>query len=184
MLVVEAALARMAESHVADEYDEAERQEIARMVGLAALKYADLMNQRTKDYTFDLDRFSSFEGRTGPYLLYTAVRARSILNKAAEQELVPGKLLPPRDEAERTLLLALTQLPDALQQTYETRMPNHMAEYVYTLANEFNRFYNACHILREENTAVQASWLALTRFYLQVAEQVLTLLGIEIPERM
>ncbi|HUM71080.1 MAG TPA: arginine--tRNA ligase, partial [Chloroflexota bacterium] len=86
-LVIEAALARMAESHVAEGYDEAERQEIARRVGLSALKYADLMNQRTKDYIFDLDRFSSFEGRTGPYLLYTAVRARSILHKAAEQGL-------------------------------------------------------------------------------------------------
>lgn len=183
-LVVDAALARMAESHVAEEYDEAERQEIARMVGLAALKYADLMNQRTKDYVFDLDRFSSFEGRTGPYLLYTAVRARSILSKAAEQDLSAGELLPPQVEAERTLMLTITQLPDALQKTYETRMPNHLAEYVYVLANEFNRFYNACHILRETDTAVQASWLALTQLFLKVIEQGLTLLGIEIPERM
>lgn len=183
-LVIDAALERMAESHVADDYEEADRQEIARMVGLAALKYADLMNQRTKDYVFDLDRFSSFEGRTGPYLLYTAVRARSILNKAAEQGLAAGVLLPATVAAERTLMLTLMQLPNALHLAYETRMPNHLADYVYSLANEFNRFYNACHILREEDTAVQASWLALTQLFLRTSELVLTLLGIEIPERM
>ncbi|HRQ41914.1 MAG TPA: arginine--tRNA ligase [Chloroflexota bacterium] len=183
-LVIEAALARMAESHVAEGYDEAERQEIARRVGLSALKYADLMNQRTKDYIFDLDRFSSFEGRTGPYLLYTAVRARSILHKAAEQGLAPGPFQPPAADAERTVMLLLTGLPDALQLAYDTRMPNHLADYVYALSNEFNRFYNTCHILREEDTAVQASWLALTHLFRRVMELVLHLLGIEIPERM
>lgn len=183
-LVIAAALARMAESHVAEGYDDAERQEIARRVGLAALKYADLMNQRTKDYVFDLDRFSSFEGRTGPYLLYTAVRARSILHKASAQGLAPGPFLPPTADAERTVLLLLTGLPDALQQAYDTRMPNHLADYAYALANEFNRFYNTCHILREENAAVQASWLALTQLFRRVMELVLHLLGIEIPERM
>ena len=183
-LVVESAFKRMDESHVAEDFDEAERAEVARMVGLAALKYADLMNQRTKDYIFDLDRFSSFEGKTGPYLLYTAVRARSILSKAKEQNLSSGEILPPQVEAERTLMLLITQMPNALQQAYDTRMPNHIAEYVYVLANEFNRFYNACHILREEDTAVQSSWLALTELFLAVIEQTLTLLGIEIPERM
>lgn len=183
-LVIEAALQRMAESHVADEYDAEERQEIARRVGLAALKYADLMNQRTKDYIFDLERFSSFEGRTGPYLLYTTVRARSILGKATEQGLQAGAILPPTVDAERALMLALTHLPLALQTAYDTRMPNHLADFVYTLANEFNRFYNSCHILRESDTAVQSSWLALTRLFLQTAELVLNLLGIEIPERM
>lgn len=183
-LVIAAALARMAESHVAEGYDEAERQEIARMVGLAALKYADLMNQRTKDYVFDLDRFSSFEGRTGPYLLYTAVRARSILQKATALGLAPGPFLPPTADAERAVMLLLTGLPDALQQAYDTRMPNHLADYAYALSNEFNRFYNTCHILREENAAVQASWLALTQLFRRVMELVLYLLGIEIPERM
>ena len=183
-LVVESAFKRMDESHVAEDFDEAERSDVARMVGLAALKYADLMNQRTKDYVFDLDRFSSFEGKTGPYLLYTAVRARSILSKAAAQNLSSGKILPPQVDAERTLMLLITQMPNALQQAYDTRMPNHIAEYVYVLANEFNRFYNACHILREEDVAVQSSWLALTELFLAVIEQTLTLLGIEIPERM
>lgn len=183
-LVHEAALQRMDESHVAEEFDEAERQEVANLVGLAALKYADLMNQRTKDYTFDLDRFASFEGRTGPYLLYTAVRARSILRKAAEQALLPGTILPPAAEAERTLVLLLAQLTDALQQTYDTRMPSHLAEYVYNLANEFNRFYNACHILREEDVAQQASWLGVTQLFLNIMEITLHLLGIAIPERM
>ena len=183
-LVHEAALQRMDESHVAEEFEEAERQEVANRVGLAALKYADLMNQRTKDYTFDLDRFASFEGRTGPYLLYTAVRAHSILRKAAEQSLLPGEIRPPAAEAERTLLLLFAQLTDVLQQTYETRMPNHLAEYVYNLANEFNRFYNTCHILREEDAAQQASWLGVTQLFLKIMEITLHLLGIIIPERM
>jgi arginyl-tRNA synthetase len=183
-LVVDAAIKRMDESNVAKEYGDVEQQEIARMVGLAALKYADLMNQRTKDYIFDLDRFSSFEGRTGPYLLYTAVRARSILQKAAEQSLAPGTIMPAVDDTERTLMLHIAQLPDILWLTYDTRMPNHIAEYVYTLGNEFNRFYNACHILREENAAVQASWLGLTQLFLRTSTLLLTLLGIEIPERM
>lgn len=183
-LVVESAFKRMDESHVAEDFDDAERQEVARIVGMAALKYADLMNQRTKDYIFDLDRFSSFEGKTGPYLLYTAVRARSILSKAQAQGLRSGELLSPQVDAERTLMLLITQMSNALQQAYSTRMPNHIAEYAYLLANEFNRFYNACHILRAEDSAVQSSWLALTELFLAVIEQTLTLLGIEIPERM
>ncbi|MCP5098129.1 MAG: arginine--tRNA ligase [Chloroflexi bacterium] len=183
-MVVAAAIKRMDESNVAKDYEANERQEIARRVGLAALKYADLMNQRTKNYVFDLDRFSSFEGRTGPYLLYTTVRARSILQKAAAQSLAPGQIQPAVADAERTLMLHMTQLPDVLQLAYDTRMPNHISEYVYTLGSEFNRFYNACHILREEDAAVQASWLGLTQLFLRVSTLLLTLLGIEIPERM
>jgi arginyl-tRNA synthetase len=183
-LVIASALRRMAESHVAEDFDDAERQEVARKVGLAALKYADLMNQRTKDYIFDLDRFSSFEGRTGPYLLYTTVRANSILQKAAAQSLTPSDILPPVADAERALMLHIMQLPDVLELTYQTRMPNHIAEYVYTLANEFNRFYNTCHILSAEDGAVQASWLGLTHLFMRVSMQLLTLLGIEILERM
>ncbi|HUM71079.1 MAG TPA: DALR anticodon-binding domain-containing protein, partial [Chloroflexota bacterium] len=98
--------------------------------------------------------------------------------------LAPGPFQPPAADAERTVMLLLTGLPDALQLAYDTRMPNHLADYVYALSNEFNRFYNTCHILREEDTAVQASWLALTHLFRRVMELVLHLLGIEIPERM
>ena len=183
-MVKEAALARMAQTDVAADYDDEERERIARMVGLAALKFGDLVNHYTTDYVFDLERFLEFEGRTGPYLLYATVRTLSILRKAEEQGVVAGPLLAPEKESERALLLKLTELPDVLRYAAETRAPNHLCEYVYTLSGAFNRFYAECHILREENAARQASWLALSRYFVQVMETTLGILGIEVPERM
>lgn len=183
-MVHEKALARLQEVDAAQEYDADERQEIARLVGLAALKFADLVNHRAKDYVFDLDRFSSFEGRTGPYLLYTAVRTKSILRKAQEQELGGGAILLPAGPEERELMLKLTELPDVVDYACETRAPNHLADYVYNLAITFNRFYREYHILSEERAEQQASWLSLSRYALAQIEQVLSLLGIEVPERM
>ena len=186
-MVREKALSRLQEVAVAQEaqgYDEEERQEIARLVGLAALKFADLVNHRAKDYVFDLERFSSFEGRTGPYLLYTAVRAKSILRKAQAQGIEPGAIIGPAGSEERELMLKLTELPDVLAHTYETRAPNHLADYVYNLALIFNRFYRDYHILSEEDPARQASWLALSVYTMRQVEHVLSLMGIEVPERM
>lgn len=183
-MVREKALSRLEEVDAAQEYDEAERQEIARLVGLAALKFADLVNHRAKDYVFDLDRFSSFEGRTGPYLLYTAVRTKSILRKAEEQGIEPGAIVGPAGPEERELMLKLTALPDVLAHAYETRAPNHLADYVYNLALIFNRFYREYHILSEEDAARQASWLALSLYTMRQVEHVLSLMGIAVPERM
>ncbi|MFQ5612505.1 MAG: arginine--tRNA ligase [Anaerolineae bacterium] len=183
-MVTDKAVERMAEIEVAKGYDAAEQAGIARQVGLAALKFADLMNHRTKDYVFDLDRFSSFEGRTGPYLLYTAVRTKSILRKAEARGLEAGPLLPPASQAERVVMLKLAGLPDVLNLAFEARAPNHLCEYAYSLAMEFNRFYQKHHILREPDPARQASWLGLSHFSVAVLERVLDLLGIEVPERM
>lgn len=183
-MVRERALSRLEEVNAAQDYDAAEREEIARLVGLAALKFADLINHRAKDYVFDLERFSSFEGRTGPYLLYTAVRTKSILRRAAEQGLQAGQILPPASAEERELMLKLAEFPDVATHAYETRAPNHLAEYVYNLAITFNRFYREHHILSEEDAAQQASWLALSHFSLDLIELVLSLLGIEAPDRM
>ncbi len=183
-MVKEKAQERLAEIEAATAYDTAERAAIAHQIGIATLKYADLMNHRTTDYIFDLDRFSAFEGRTGPYLLYTAVRAKSILQKAVEHGLPVGPISLPSDETERTLLLKLTELPDAIQQTYAERAPNYLAEYAYSLAALFNRFYHSHHILSEANAAQQASWLALTEYTVAVLVLVLDLLGIETPARM
>lgn len=183
-MVREKALSRLEEVDAAQDYPEAERDEIARLVGLSALKFADLVNHRAKDYVFDLERFSSFEGRTGPYLLYTAVRTKSILRRAEEAGLQTGQILPPAGEEERELMLKLTELPDVMAYAYETRAPNHLADYVYNLAITFNRFYREFHILSEEDAARQASWLALALYSLQQIELVLSLLGIEVPERM
>jgi arginyl-tRNA synthetase len=175
---------RLQQAHIAERYPAAERQEIARMVALATIKYADLSNHRTSDYVFDLETVSRFEGRTGPYLLYSAVRIKSLLAKAAEAGLQPGAIAPPSRDVERDLLLALAQLPRAVATAYDRRAPNDLCEFAYTLAQSFSRFYEHCHILTEPDSALQASWLALSTLSLRTLERTLDLLGIELPERM
>jgi arginyl-tRNA synthetase len=157
---------------------------IASQVGVAALKFGDLINNRSSDYIFDLDRFSEFEGKTGPYLQYAAVRVQSILRKAADQGLEPGRITEPAAESERNLVLQLLELPEVIDRAIELRAPNHIAEYSHLLAGEFNRFYDECHILSEEDPAQQASWLAVSAWTLRALELLLHLLGIEIPDRM
>ena len=183
-LVTNKATERMAEAEVAKDYDDSERAAIAHVVGMATLKYADLMNHRTKDYVFDLDRFSSFEGRTGPYLLYTTVRTKSILRKAEERGLKSGNLLPPETDADRDVMLKLAELPDVLRRAWDGRAPNHLCEYGFSLATVFNRFYHEHHILSEQDSARQASWLGLSELCVRALELVLELLGMEVPDRM
>jgi arginyl-tRNA synthetase len=178
------ATARLDENDLAAGYPPDERREIAAMVGVAALKYGDLSNHRTSDYVFDLDRFVSFEGKTGPYLLYSAVRIRSILRNAAEQDILPGRLVPPTEPAERRLMLRLARLEDVVERATAQRAPNHVAEYAYEVATDFNRFYEACHILSEPDPVRQVSWLALVQATLRVLELLLEQLGIPVPDRM
>jgi len=180
----EGALRRMDERGLALETPEEERREIARLVGLAALKYGDLQNHRASDYVFDLDRFTSFDGKTGPYLLYGAVRMGSILREAEVRRLVAGPFTPPQGDTERNLVLQLLRLPDVLERAVVHRAPNHLAEHAYTLAADFNRFYETCHILSEKDPQVRASWLGLVTLSRRQIAVLLDLLGIEIPERM
>lgn len=177
------ALKRMDEQDIAKDYPDEERLDIAHKVGIAAVKYADLMNHRTSDYIFDLEKFTRFEGRTGAYLLYAAVRIKSILRKAQERGIAPGTIVIGAPE-ERDLILLVQQLPEIVEATWRNRAPNHLSDYVFTLAQVFSRFYQNCPILREEKVEVQASRLALAALCLRTFEQVLYLLGIEIPERM
>lgn len=183
-MVTESALARFEEVGAAKEATDEERAVIAKQIGLAALKYADLSNHRASDYIFDLERFTAFEGRTGPYLLYSAVRIKSILRKAEQQGLQAGELIPSIHEAEQDLMIRIASLPEVMERTIEGHAPNFLCEYAYTLALAFNRFYNACHILSEENQAQQASWLALCELCLKEFELITHLLGLELPERM
>jgi arginyl-tRNA synthetase len=178
-----AAMERLTEQGLASDYDPTERQEIARKVGLAALKFADLSNHPVANYVFDLDRFMRFEGKTGPYLQYAAVRIKSILRKAEAQGERPGKILPP-EPGERDLLLALGGLPDAIAAAYEERGPNKIADYAFSLAQTFSSYYNQFHILSEPDKALLASRLALCALTLRTLELSLSLLGIEVPERM
>jgi arginyl-tRNA synthetase len=175
---------RLDENDLAAGYDEEERAEIAKKVGIAALKYGDLKNHRSSDYMFDLERFVSFEGKTGPYLLYGAVRIKSVLRNATERGLSSGPIVAPTVDAERNLMLELTRLPQVIDRAIEFRAPNHLAEHGYTLVAAFSTFYEACHILREEDAARRASWLSLVDITLRQVELILSLLAIEAPERM
>lgn len=180
----ETALKRINEAQIAQDMDTAEREKIAEYIGIAAIKFADLMNHRSSDYNFDLERFTTFEGKTGPYLQYAGVRIRSLLNKANAQGVEVGEILPPSDPAERELMLHLQRNLFAVQEAAEKRAPNLLCEYVYTLAQCFSRFYEACHILSETNIKLRASRLALAQLTLRQLEHTMTLLGIIIPEKM
>ena len=183
-LLTDAARRRLDEAHLAENYPAEERDRIAALVGVAALKFGDLINNRASDYIFDLDRFSSFEGKTGPYLQYAAVRIKSILRRAEEVGLEPGLLMAPAVDVERDLVLDLLRFPEIIQRAIDLRAPNQLADFAYGVAGRFNRFYDSCHILSEPDPARQGSWLALSAWALDVLDRLLDLLGIEIPERM
>ena len=174
---------RLAEQGIAHDIPEAERGEIARKVGIATIKFADLSNHRTTDYVFDLDRFSKFEGKTGPYLQYAAVRIQSILRKAREQGMDVGVPAIHSPE-ERKLVLQLLSLGDTLAGAEDKRAPNMLCEYAFELAQNFSRFYGEHHILSETDAGLRASRLGLCALVLAVLTRVLGLLGIEVPERM
>lgn len=182
-MVAQAGLERLAESKVV-EYSEQEQTEIARLVGLAALKFGELSNHRQSDYLFDLERFTSLIGKTGPYLQYAVVRTQSILREAKEAGWLPGDLIEPSVEAERRLMLELLRTPDVIDRAWSTRAPNHIAEFAYELAQQFNRFYEECHILREADLTRKTSWLSLVELTGRTLTLLLELLGIEVPERM
>lgn len=181
---IDRAAERLDENDIATGYDPAERAEIARLVGLAALKYGELSNHRSSNYNFDIDKFIQLQGKTGPYVQYGATRIRSILRRAGAEGIAASPPTPPAVEAERTLILELIRLPDVLARTAEQRAPNHLAEYAFDLTGAFNRFYDQCHILSEPDPARQGSWLTLVETTLRVIETVLGLLTIEIPDRM
>lgn len=174
---------RLTEQGLAADYSAEERAAIARAVGIAAIKFADLSNHRISDYFFDLARFTRFEGKTGPYLQYAAVRIQSILRRAEGEG--HGTAAPViRSDEERKLALALLALPEAMETAEAKRTPNVLCDYVFTLAQEFSRFYSEHHILSESDAALRAARLGLCDGTLQVLSKVLGLLGIEVPARM
>jgi arginyl-tRNA synthetase len=174
---------RLKEARLGDDLPEAEFEDIARKVAVAALKFADLSNNRTTSYVFDLDRFMSFEGKTGPYLLYQAVRVKSLLRKAADQGVAFAPIVI-EEAAERDLALTLDAFDAATADAYDKRSPNLIAEHAYRLAQTFSKFYAACPILVAPDEATKGSRLALAAASLHQLEQALDLLGIETPERM
>ena len=180
----EAAYAKIRENRT---MPEAEARETAKVVGLAALKYGDLSNQAAKDYVFDLERFVAFEGNTGPYILYTIVRIKSILTKYNE---LPDRcekasvILPAHDNSEKALMLILSRFNEVMENSFAETAPHKLCQYVYELANTFNGFYHDHKILAEEDKAKQASWVALITLAKGVLTSCIEVLGFEAPERM
>ena len=177
------ARARLRDAGLGAELSPEAFEDTAHKVAVAALKFADLGNFRGTSYVFDLDRFMSFEGKTGPYLLYQAVRIKSVLRKAAEQGLTPGQILV-ADPAERELTLALDAYDTALSEAYGKRAPNLIAEHAYRLAQTFSKFYAACPILVAEDVKTRESRLGFAKAALEQLDSALSLLGIESPDRM
>lgn len=168
------------------EIDMEEAAQTAKIVGLAAIKYGDLSNQASKDYIFDMDRFTSFEGDTGPYILYTIVRIKSILNKYAEQgsvlaDAVIGEAV---NGSEKSLMLEVAKFNATIEAAYEEIAPHRICAYIYDLANAFNHFYHETKILTEEDPKKKSEWIALLMLAKDVLETCIDLLGFSAPERM
>lgn len=172
------------EEGVFDKYDEEETASIAKAVAISALKFGDLQHDRTQDYVFDVKKFSSFEGKTGPYLLYAAVRMKSLLAQAEERGIKLTQDLNALPEEAKALALLIMQFSDKVRLSARKRLPSILTEYAYSLAKEFSRFYANCHMLSEKDAARQASLLSFTGLTLTTITQTLDLLGITVPERM
>ncbi|MBE5891766.1 MAG: arginine--tRNA ligase [Lachnospiraceae bacterium] len=166
--------------------DEEEAARTSKIVGLAAIKYGDLSNQPAKDYVFDVDRFTSFEGDTGPYVLYTIVRIKSILAKYKDQGgcVEAAKLQTVQNDSEKALVMELTKFNTTMEAAYEECAPNKICAYIYDLANQFNRFYHETPIISEADEAKKAGWIALLSLTRDVLEACIEVLGFGAPERM
>ena len=158
----------------------------AQTVGLAAIKYGDLSNQATKDYVFDVDRFTSFEGDTGPYILYTIVRIKSILNRYVEAggDLAVCSMNGASNESEKALMLELGKFAGTIENAYEEKAPHKICAYIYDVANAFNHFYHETKILGEEDENKKQSWIALLAFAQRVLETAIDILGFSAPDKM
>jgi arginyl-tRNA synthetase len=165
---------------------EDEMQQTAKTVALAAIKYGDLSNQANKDYIFDIDRFTSFEGNTGPYILYTIVRIKSILKKyeATGKTLPSGSLTGAHSASEKSLMLILSRFNAMMANAYEETAPHKICAYIYELANAFNSFYHETKILSEEDETVQQSYIGLLMLTRSILETCIDVLGFSAPDRM
>ena len=172
------------------DYEEAEAREISETVGLAALKYGDLSNQASKDYIFDIERFASFEGNTGPYILYTIVRIKSLLAKYSQnggsvtEKGEAEKLMTPDSRSEINLYLTLAKFGDMMEAAYSEKAPHKICQFIYELSENFNHFYHENSILANENEEQKASYIQLLILVKNVLEQCIELLGFQAPEKM
>ena len=172
------------------DYEETEARKISETVGLAALKYGDLSNQASKDYIFDIERFASFEGNTGPYILYTIVRIKSLLAKYSQnggsvtEKGEAEKLMTPDSRSEIKLYLTLAKFGDMMEAAYNEKAPHKICQFIYELSENFNHFYHENSILANENEEQKASYIQLLILVKNVLEQCIDLLGFQAPEKM
>ena len=163
-----------------------EAKQTADMIGLAAIKYGDLSNQASKDYIFDVDKFTSFEGDTGPYILYTIVRIKSILNKYKAQggDLNCVALQEVTNESEKALVMEMAKFNTMMETAFEEVAPHKVCAYIYDLANAFNKFYHETRILAEEDETKKSGYIALLVLCRDILEACIDVLGFSAPERM
>lgn len=175
---------RIDASEAAKVLSEDEKAANAEKIGIAAIKFGDLINHRSRDYIFDLNRFLSTEGKTGPYLQYTVVRISSLLAKAKEQGALCGEILPPKSDTERELLIKLFSVGDVLLRAFEEKAPNAICEVMFDIAGFFNRFYFENKILSNENEAERASWLSIIELVRRMLLILLDIFSTDVPNMM
>ena len=159
-----------------------ERKTIAEQVAIAALKYADFLPFRSTDYIFEIDKFADLEGKTGPYLLYSTIRMKSLLNKAKSIKQEEFKII--NSQTEEDIALTILNLPTILDKSLDTKSLNEIAEYLYNLTSLYNKFYAENKVLTEENKDLQESWLVLTNIVYNINTMLLDILGITVPNKM
>ena len=167
--------------------DDETRADVAAKVALAAIKYGDLSNQASKDYVFDLDRFTSFEGNTGPYIMYTIVRIKSLIAKVAQNAIEVDEqvsILPASDKSATDVMLSLSKWGEIVQAAYEEQAPHKICQFIYELSDAYNKFYHENKIVANEDAALRNSHICLSKLVMNVLETAVDLLGLEAPERM
>ena len=172
------------ENHSHNLETEENKDEIIEQIAVAAIKYADLLSNRTTDYIFDPKKFVDVEGKTGPYLLYTTIRMKSLLKKAKENNLYYSKYTKISEEVEKELITLLLAKNKVLHKAYDTKELNVISDYLYQLTSTYSKFYEKCHVLTEKDKSIQENWLLLTKNVYDTNVELLTILGIEIPEKM
>lgn len=183
-MLIEEAQKRITDAGLGKDYTPEEMQSIAEKIGIAALKFADLQHDPVQNYQFDINKFMRFEGKTGPYILYAAVRIQSMLQKAKDASIEAGAIHPDLMPEERDLALALTRFEDYILRAYDRLAPNVLCDYAFDLAQKFSRFYTNAPIIKEVDPAKKSSRLSLAEKTLNILKILTNILGIQIPERM
>lgn len=169
------------------EMEAAEKEDAANKIALAAIKYGDLSNQASKDYIFDVDRFTSFEGNTGPYILYTIVRIKSLMNKVAAQGITVAEdtqILPSENKSQTDVMLSLSKWSETVEAAFAEQAPHKICQFIYELSDAFNKFYHENKIVTNEDETVRASYIQLSRLVGKILETGIDLLGLKAPEKM